>query len=349
MSTIDWFLEKSAGYVLASFQSRDAFLAAISGAVRAVADAESQTGWLFLLTSLLVGLIIYAVERKRRGSVAPVSVAKFLFPREVYLQRSAIVDYKFVAIDLTIKFIVYIPLITGFSMLVYRAAAASFAGLSALAPLGGMLSGTIAIPLLAVVAADFGAFLAHYLMHRIPFLWYFHEIHHSAEVLTPVTVYRTHPVNTLVNAVVAAFIAGIGAAFYTSTTGSAVDLPTMLGMNVIQFAYHAFAFQLRHSHIWLSYGPVFSWIFISPAQHQVHHSTDPKHRDKNYGFMLAVWDAIWGSLYIPRARETLHFGVPDADPEDFSTVAKLYFLPFAKAGRWFRRRVGRAVAEQPRT
>ena len=348
MSTIDWFFEKAAFYVLAPFQSRDAFLAAISGAVQAVADVQSETGWLFLLTSFLIGLIIYLIER-RRGSAGAVSIARFLFPREVYLHRSAMVDYKFVAIDLTIKLVVYTPLITGFSMLVYKAAAAPFAGLSAPAPLKGMLSGTIAVPLLAVVAVDFGAFLAHYLMHRIPFLWYFHEVHHSAEVLTPATVYRNHPVNSLVNAVVAAFIAGIGAAFYTSTSGNAVDLPTMLGINVVQFAYHAFAFQLRHSHIWLSYGPVLSWIFISPAQHQVHNSTDPKHRDKNYGFMFAFWDAIWGSLYIPGARETLHFGVPDADPQDFSTVSKLYFLPFAKAARWFQRRVGRASAEQPRT
>ena len=348
MTTIDWFLEKSAGYVLASFQSWDTFLAAISGAVQAVADVQSQTGWLSLLTSLLIALIIYVVER-RRGSAGLVSIAKFLFPREIYLHRSVIADYKFVAIDLTIKVVVYTPLIAGFSMLVYRAAAASFAGLSTLVPLEGMLSGTIAVPIIAVVAADFGAFLAHYLVHRSPFLWYFHEIHHSAEVLTPATVYRTHPVNTLVNAVVAAFIAGIGAAFYTATTGSVVNLPTMFGINVVQFAYHSFAFQLRHTHIWLSYGPVLSWIFISPAQHQIHHSTDPKHWDKNYGFMFAFWDAIWGSLYIPRARETLHFGVPDADPQDFSTVSKLYFLPFVKAARWLQRRVGRAFAEQPRT
>jgi len=75
MTAIDSFLEKSAGYVLASFQSRDAFLAAISGAVRAVTDVQSQTGWLFLLTSLFIGLIIYVVER-RTGSAGPVSIVK---------------------------------------------------------------------------------------------------------------------------------------------------------------------------------------------------------------------------------------------------------------------------------
>ena len=132
----------------------------------------------------------------------------------------------------TIKLVVYTPLIAGFSMLVYQAAAAPFAGLSALdLPLKGVLVGTIAIPILAIVVADFGFFLSHYLMHKIPILWYFHEVHHSAEVLTPVTVYRTHPVEDLINATIASLIAGIGAAAYTSTTGNEVLLPTMFGIN----------------------------------------------------------------------------------------------------------------------
>jgi sterol desaturase/sphingolipid hydroxylase (fatty acid hydroxylase superfamily) len=334
MISIDSFLEKMAGYVLAPFQSREVFLSSVSGAITAFSNLQSKTGWLYLLTSILIASIIYALE-KRRGSIRSISLTQFLFPREIYLHRSAIVDYKFVAIDLTIKLVVYTPLISGFGMLVYKAAAAPFAGLSALGlPLEGVLAGTIAIPILTIVLADFAFFLSHYLMHKIPVLWYFHEVHHSAEVLTPVTVYRTHPVEDLINAIVAALIAGIGAAAYTSATGNEINLPTMFGLNVIQFVFFSLAFQLRHSHIWFSYGPVLSWIFISPAQHQIHHSTDPKHWDRNFGFMFAFWDAIFGSLYIPRTRETLHIGVPNADPRDFSSVPKIYFLPFAKAVRW---------------
>jgi len=339
MISIDSFLEKVAGYVLAPFQSQEAFLSAVSGAINAFFDLQSRTGWLYLLTSFLIASIIYALA-KRKGSTRSVSLTQFLFPREIYFHRSAIVDYKFVAIDLTIKLVVYTPLVSGFSMLVYKAAAAPFAGLSTLGlPLEGVLVGTIAIPILAIVAADFGLFLSHYLMHKIPMLWCFHEVHHSAEVLTPVTVYRMHPVEDVIYAFFAAIITGIGAAAYTSTTGSEVKLPTMFGLNVVQFVFFSFAFQLRHSHIWLSYGPVLSWIFISPAQHQIHHSTDAKHWDKNFGFMFAFWDAIFGSLYIPRTRETLHIGVPNADPRDFSSVPKIYFLPFAKAVRWLQRSV----------
>ena len=111
----------------------------------------------------------------------------------------------------------------------------------------------------------------------------------------------------------------------------------MFGVSVIQFVFFSFAFPLRHSHIWLSYGPVLSWIFISPAQHQIHHGTDPKHWDENFGFILIVWDAVFGALFVPKARETLRLGVPNADPRDFSSVPRLYFLPFAKAARWLQR------------
>ena len=113
--------------------------------------------------------IDHLCARRRRGSARPVSLTKFLFPREIYLHRSAIVDYKFVAIDLTIKLVVYTPLIAGFSMLVYQAAAAPFAGLAALdLPLKGVLVGTIAIPILAIVVADFGFFLSHSRCIRSP-------------------------------------------------------------------------------------------------------------------------------------------------------------------------------------
>jgi sterol desaturase/sphingolipid hydroxylase (fatty acid hydroxylase superfamily) len=110
-----------------------------------------------------------------------------------------------------------------------------------------------------------------------------------------------------------------------------LDLLSIFGVNIVLLLYFAFAFQLRHSHIWLSYGPILSWIFISPAQHQIHHSMERRHVDKNFGFTLAIWDAMFGCLYVPKERERFRFGVAGADPEDFSSVARIYFLPFRKA------------------
>ena len=74
-------------------------------------------------------------------------------------------------------------------------------------------------------------------------------------------------------------------------------------------------------------------LFQSPAHHQVHHSTDPRHFDKNLGFALAVWDWLFGTLHIPaREREVNHYGV-GGEYEDYATATRSLVRPFAKAGQ----------------
>ena len=80
-----------------------------------------------------------------------------------------------------------------------------------------------------------------------------------------------------------------------------------------------------------SLGPFLNRIVMSPAQHVIHHSIDTQHWNKNFGVKLALWDGLFGTLYVPREPETLQVGLPDADPREFSTVRQLYFLPFKKS------------------
>ena len=49
-----------------------------------------------------------------------------------------------------------------------------------------------------LLAYEFAYWLDHYLAHTIPFLWEFHKVHHSAEILSPLTNARMHPVDTVV-------------------------------------------------------------------------------------------------------------------------------------------------------
>ena len=69
---------------------------------------------------------------------------------------------------------------------------------------------------------------------------------------------------------------------------------------------------LRHSHLWFSYGRFLEHIFISPAQHQIHHSNDKMHYETNYGVVLSVWDWAFGSLYIASTKsQRLSFGLDE--------------------------------------
>ena len=60
-------------------------------------------------------------------------------------------------------------------------------------------------------------------MHRIPALWEFHKVHHSAEVLTPITFYRSHPVDMLVQTVAEALASGIVTSVFLYVFGSIIE------------------------------------------------------------------------------------------------------------------------------
>lgn len=326
------FIEKAMGYLLAPFSSWSSFRASASGLADALLNPGGKIAWPYLLTSIVIAYLVYWLARKRERKSDSTSFFRFAFPREIYLHRSAMTDYKYVAIDLTIQGFVYAPLVGGASWLIHKAVLSATSGAIAAADLSMNIAPNVFIlTLIMFLVADFGFFLSHYFMHRIPLLWYFHEVHHSAEVMTPVTVLRVHPVENVVNALTASVLGGTSSALYAAFSQQELQLLTVFGINVFFFYFLVFAVHLRHSHIWLSYGPILSHVFLSPAQHQIHHSIDPKHYDKNYGYVLAIWDILFGSLYVPRHKETLQFGLVGPNPEDFSTVSRLYFLPFKKA------------------
>lgn len=344
MSGLADLLSRAWGWISEPYQSPDKFLSAVTGVWHVVADLGSKTSWLYLLTSAAIALLLYGIASSRsRGSHAPASLREFIFPRSVYMHPSARVDYRFALVDLTIKAVTYAPLIAGCGYLAYKVTIGAMAPLRTAVPaLSGLATDPLALAVALFLLGDFCFFFAHFLMHKIPVLWRFHEVHHSAEVLTPVTVYRTHPVEDLVNATVAGGFFGLAAGIHQVGTGLEPSMPTFFGVNAAMFLFFAVAFQLRHSHLWLSYGRYLSYVLISPAQHQLHHSQEKRHWDKNFGFVFAIWDVMFRTIYVPRQREAFRLGVPDSDPADFSTVTKLYFLPFRKA--WHTLRRGRSAA-----
>lgn len=307
-------------------------LEGISGVPDAVTNAMSKTGWLYLVSALLIAVALY-VWRRQRGEEQG-SLLSFLFPKKVFLHPSALVDYRFVFIDLTFRAILYAPFIGLPALAVHRLVVACIG----LTPLHGCLDGyefvmLVAAPIVGILLEDFCFFFAHYVMHKSEVLWQFHAVHHSAEVLTPVTVYRVHPVEEFVNITIASCGAGLITGLYSAFHASSLNVPTIMGVAVTNWLFFTLAFNLRHSHIWLCYGPVLSRIFISPAQHQIHHSAERRHYDVNFGYIFAFWDVLFRCLYVPQGREEFRLGVKGADPADFDSVGKLYWLPFVKAYR----------------
>ena len=332
---IQWFLERAAEYAFASVLSWSNFTEAIGRVPQVFTDFSNALAWPYLLSSLILAWVIYALA-KRRGRTSATSFREFVFPARLYRHPSTLLDCRFAVIDLFLTFLLYVPIMTGIGLLGAKAMSAVLVGLMSWEP-PRTLSPTaiMAAAMGFLVLHDFINYWAHVLFHKVPLLWSFHQVHHSAEVLTPAAAYRLHPVEIISFAVLQAPAVGLSAVFYENILGRDQQITMIFGVSVFRFVLGLLGNHLRHSHIWFSYGPVLDRVFSSPAQHQIHHSIDPRHWNKNFAVKLAVWDALFGTLYLPGAPETLQVGLPDADPRDFSTVRKLYFLPFRKAVKEF--------------
>ena len=162
------------------------------------------------------------------------------------------------------------------------------------------------------LAYELGYWFNHWLSHKVPVLWEFHKVHHTAEVLTPLTNFRVHPVYAWVFANILAFSAAVANGFGNYMFGDTAYQYAINDTNIILVLFiHAYV-HLQHSHMWISFRGVLGRLFISPAHHQVHHSDNPKHFNKNFGSCLALWDWMFGTLYVPaKEREPLAFGFDD--------------------------------------
>lgn len=176
------------------------------------------------------------------------------------------------------------------------------------------------------VVDDFMHYAVHWMFHRVPVLWAFHKVHHSAEVLTPLTADRFHPVELLITAAMRTS----GLVLATLLFSPALPLWTIFGANALLFGFNLFAGALRHSHIWFAFPPALSHWLVSPAMHQIHHSSEERHWDKNMGGSLAIWDRLLGTLYVPTEREQFAVGV---GPESarYRKLAHCYLAPFVEA------------------
>ena len=65
----------------------------------------------------------------------------------------------------------------------------------------------------------------------------------------------------------------------------------VLGVNAVAFVLNLAGSNLRHSHLWISFGPL-EWLLMSPAQHQLHHSLETSGHGVNYGSFLSLWDVL---------------------------------------------------------
>ncbi|MDC3107968.1 sterol desaturase family protein, partial [Paracoccaceae bacterium] len=179
-----------------------------------------------------------------------------VFDKKILLSGSAISDYKMFLINRVLMMVLSPYLLT-------QLAVATFLYYALLSlPVSGFLSSLNGVP--AVIVAmlftvmfftfdDFTKYWVHRWMHKWPILWALHKVHHSAETLNPITVYRTHPLEGILFSLRGAFSQGIVISMFFFIFGDKVDLVTILGVNFLVFSFHVAGSNLRHSHIDIKY------------------------------------------------------------------------------------------------
>lgn len=146
------------------------------------------------------------------------------------------------------------------------------------------------------VVKDFINFNTHRLLHRVPFLWEFHKVHHSVEQMGFAAHLRYHWMENVVYATI-----------------QYIPL-SMIGFGIQDFfIVHIFATAIghfNHSNINIPLGP-FKYLFNNPQMHIWHHAKEVPANMRygmNYGISLSIWDYIFQTNYIPHSGRDITLG-----------------------------------------
>lgn len=312
------------------------FIEQITAIFSDFANPKKRVFFGYLALSVLIALLWLVLVRK-----TPLGAAlRRVFDRKVFLSPSAQADYKIYVINRIFTFFIsplllsQVAIATGIYFFLHH--------LDFLTPsyFSGVSTGVV-VTLFTIVlflVDDLSKYLVHRWMHRFPLLWAIHKVHHSATTLTPVTVYRVHPLEGVLYSLRGVVAQGTVIPVFYYLFGSAVSLYTVVGVNVLVFIFHVTGSNLRHSHISIRYWPWLEHLLISPAQHQLHHSVAERHFDKNFGAALAIWDWMFNSLHLSEAEGELTFGLDEQGSRGAASLWVQYIWPLRDIGRILRRR-----------
>ena len=181
-------------------------------------------------------------------------------------------------------------------------------------------------------ASNLAFYWAHRAMHQNKLLWSIHRPHHSAEALTFLTGGRVHPIESIGVGLWTTFWTGSAAAVLSYYSGAAIHplMPAaVLGWLILTDVLD----KIQHSHLSTSLGPL-DYIIASGAMHQIHHSAELKHRDKNFGNASSIFDWLFGTIYIPAPRETIRLGLSEQElgaQNPHKCIRDIYAEPIAYA------------------
>ena len=158
---------------------------------------------------------------------------------------------------------------------------------------------------------------SHRAFHQVNVLWRYHAIHHSSTEVDWLSSVRVHPVNEIgsrlaqvIPLVLVGYNAGVVVTFVPILTLYAIML---------------------HANVSWDFGRL-RYLIGSPVYHRWHHTSEKEGLDKDFAAMFPFVDWMFGTLYFPRDRQPLEFGVPGENIPN--NLLKQLVYPFRKKGSY---------------
>ena len=173
--------------------------------------------------------------------------------------------------------------------------------------------------IIGLLLMDFiGAYLAHYVEHKVKPLWMVHLVHHTDHKVDTTTANRHHPIESLIR--------------YTFTLAGVFIIGAPIGIVMMYQSLSLVATQFTHANIKLpkKIDYYISFILVSPDMHKIHHHYVLPYTDSNYGNIFSIWDRLFGT-YLKMDRDAIVYGVdvfPDEDKN--GNLIELLKQPFQK-------------------
>jgi len=174
--------------------------------------------------------------------------------------------------------------------------------------------------ILGLFLLDFiGAYLPHYVQHKVKFLWKIHLVHHSDHKVDTTTANRHHPFESVIR--------------YLFTLFGVAILGANMGLVFLYQSLSVVLSQFNHANININplLDKYLSYIIVTPNMHKVHHHYVMPYTDSNYGNIFSIWDRILGTFKSLNPSKIIYGVDTFFNEKDNESIKNLLLRPFEKS------------------
>tara|TARA_B100000579_G_scaffold352723_1_gene307186 strand:+ start:4848 stop:5966 length:1119 start_codon:yes stop_codon:yes gene_type:complete len=283
---------------------------------------------LFLLTPLFL-LTVYELSLKKDGQKAKLSQTSFGRIKDSIGYKFADVWY-FILTLLRTQFSFLFTLMTLGLATINKGISSWFHSLyTDILPTQNNEFSSILVVLIAILISDLALYVEHRVAHEVAFIWDLHEFHHSATEMTILCRDRGSPLQAIFTAPIVLPFTVLNGLLINEFLTEGRFIPVILYSALMAMDY--FFAVIGHSSIEMVFPKPFSYIFMSPQLHWLHHSTNPNHYNCNYGQKFPYWDMLFGTyLDESHLKDIQEFGVTNTEYNKHHPLYSYICLPVLK-------------------